>query len=296
MRGRGPCGCGCQERCSQRPVCPTPQAQQSQGSPPPPPPRRQRPRSRLLNDGFRETPGKGASCAHRGRPGSAALRGRMNATRERPRRNAYVSSFVLPNHRLPRAARVAASLRSAQPAGAPQSGASRELAAQELSAHAHGHGHVHAHAHVPAVRARPCCAHAPRPAPRSAHPLGLAGRTPAPTRFASVPPVRGIRKDRGATCPSAVAALTRVRPAGVRRAAAPPRVLGGGGCESEGRRRLGARLRLRGVRARGEACGASSSGLVNDPVSHPQADSGARSPWGRVRLATFKGTVCEQCV
>lgn len=142
----------------------------------------------------------------------------------------------------------------------------------------------------------PCCAHAPRPAPRSAHPLGLAGRTPAPTRFASVPPVRGIRKDRGATCPSAVAALTRVRPAGVRRAAAPPRVLGGGGCESEGRRRLGARLRLRGVRARGEACGASSSGLVNDPVSHPQADSGARSPWARVRLATFKGTVCEQCV
>lgn len=201
-----------------------------------------RPRSRLLNDGFRETPGKGASCAHRGRPGSAALRGRMNATRERPRRNAYVSSFVLPNHRLPRAARVAASLRSAQPAGAPQSGASRELAAQELSAHAHGHahGHVHAHAHVPAVRARsccararPCCARAPRPAPRSAHPLGLAGRTSVPTRFASVPPVRGIRKDRGATCPSAVAALTRVRPAGVRRAAAPPRVLGGGGCESE---------------------------------------------------------------
>lgn len=201
-----------------------------------------RPRSRLLNDGFRETPGKGASCAHRGRPGSAALRGRMNATPERPRRNAYVSSFVLPNHRLPRAARVAASLRSAQPAGAPQSGASRELAAQELSAHAHGHahGHVHAHAHVPAVRARsccararPCCARAPRPAPRSAHPLGLAGRTSVPTRFASVPPVRGIRKDRGATCPSAVAALTRVRPAGVRRAAAPPRVLGGGGCESE---------------------------------------------------------------
>lgn len=79
MRGRGPCGCSCQERCSQRPVCPTPRAQQSQGSPPPPPPRRQRPRSRLLNDGFRETPGKGASCAHRGRPGSAALRGRMNA-------------------------------------------------------------------------------------------------------------------------------------------------------------------------------------------------------------------------
>lgn len=150
MRGRGPCGCSCQERCSQRPVCPTPRAQQSQGSPPPPPPRRQRPRSRLLNDGFRETPGKGASCAHRGRPGSAALRGRMNATPERPRRNAYVSSFVLPNHRLPRAARVAASLRSAQPAGAPQSGASRELAAQELSAraHAHVHAHVHAHAHA----------------------------------------------------------------------------------------------------------------------------------------------------
>lgn len=120
-----------------------------------------RPRSRLLNDGFRETSGKGASCAHRGRPDSAALRGSMNATPERPRRNAYVSSFVLPNHRLPRAARVAASLRSAQPAGAPQSGASRELAAQELSAHAHGHvhvhahahGHAHAHAHVPAARA-----------------------------------------------------------------------------------------------------------------------------------------------
>lgn len=163
MRGRGPCGCSCQERCSQRRVCPTPRAQQSQGSPHPPaltptpgspftsrPLCGTRPRSRLLNDGFRETPGEGASCAHRGRPGSAALRGRMNATRERPRRNAYVSSFVLPNHRLPRAARVAASLRSAQPAGAPQSGASCELAAQELSAHAHGH--VHAHAHVPAVR------------------------------------------------------------------------------------------------------------------------------------------------
>lgn len=113
-----------------------------------------------------------------------------------------------------------------------------------------------------------------------------------PTPSASVRQAPGIGKDREAICPSAVAALTRAP----RRwqAATSPRVPRDGGCESDRKAEAGALGSA--ACARGEACGATSpSGLVNDPVRRPQADSRARSPWGQL-LATFKGTICVQCV